>query len=91
VIIGSAETGPGPRITAPFGPAETTTFDWTHTVKPDELLDLVASRSRIILLPADERAAVLAQVRQLMTTHPALLGRASYDLPYVTECTRADL
>ncbi|MFC7535209.1 class I SAM-dependent methyltransferase [Actinoplanes sp. GCM10030250] len=90
-IVGSAETDRGNRITAPFGPPEATTFDWTHRVKPDELLDLVASRSRIILLPADERAAVLAQVRQLMATHPALLGRAEYDLPYITECTRADL
>ncbi|WP_328470480.1 class I SAM-dependent methyltransferase [Actinoplanes sp. NBC_00393] len=90
-IIGSAETDRGDRITAPFGPPSSAVFNWTHSVKPDELLDLVASRSRIILLPADERAAVLAQVRQLMATHPALLGRGSYELPYVTECTRASL
>ncbi|MEU4428210.1 class I SAM-dependent methyltransferase [Actinoplanes sp. NPDC024001] len=90
-IIGSAETDRGDRITAPFGPASSETFAWTYSVKPDELLDLVASRSRIILLPADERAAVLAQVRQLMATHPALLGKGAYELPYVTECTRASL
>ena len=90
-IIGSAETDRGGRISEPFGPVEQATFAWTHSVKADELLDLVASRSGIILLPADERAAVLAQVRQLVATHPALLGRGAYDLPYVTECTRADL
>lgn len=90
-IIGSAEMDRAHRITAPFGQPSSATFEWTHSVKPDELLDLVASRSGIILLPADERAAVLAQVRQLMVTHPALLGRGAYDLPYVTECTRASL
>jgi SAM-dependent methyltransferase len=87
-IIGSAATDRSPRLNAPF---ETTTFDWTHTVPAGALLDLVASRSRIILMPADERAAVLAQVRQLAATHPALLGRESYQLPYVTECVRATL
>jgi hypothetical protein len=45
----------------------------------------------VILLPPDERAAVLAQVRQLMVTHPALIGRAEYDLPYVTHCARTTL
>ncbi|WP_127554597.1 class I SAM-dependent methyltransferase [Actinoplanes sp. OR16] len=86
-IIGSASTDRSPRLDVPF---ETASFEWAHTIAPDELLDLVASRSRIILLPADERAAVLAQVRQLTATHPALLGRGSYQLPYVTECVRSD-
>ncbi|MEV6303519.1 class I SAM-dependent methyltransferase [Actinoplanes sp. NPDC051861] len=90
-IIGGAELDRGNRITEPFGAAATTVFSWANTVKPDQLLDLVASRSGIILLPADERAAVLAQVRQLLATHPALLGRGSFDMPYHTECARADL
>jgi SAM-dependent methyltransferase len=90
-VISSSGTSREHRITAPFGPVTTAGFDWAHAIKPDELLDLVASRSGIILLPADQRAAVLAQVRQLMATHPALLGRGEYDLPYVTECARADL
>ncbi len=89
IIGGEArrETTMGP----PFGPVEAATFGWTHSMQPAELLDLVASRSRVILLPKDERAAVLAQVRQLVTTHPALLGRDSYALPYVTQCAYADL
>ncbi|MFI1990433.1 class I SAM-dependent methyltransferase [Actinoplanes sp. NPDC020271] len=81
------ETTVGP----PFGPIRADTFGWTHTVQPDELLDLVASRSRVILLPKDERAALLAQVRQLTSTHPALLGRDTYALPYLTQCAYADL
>ena len=79
------------RIGPPFGPIESATFAWAHQVQAGELLDLVASRSGVILLPKDERAAVLAQVRQLTATHPELLGRDSYALPYLTQCAYADL
>jgi SAM-dependent methyltransferase len=78
-------------IGPPFGPVETREFGWTHRIGPDTLLDLVASRSYVILLPPDERAALLAQVRQLMATHPALVGRTEFDMPYVTQCARAEL
>jgi SAM-dependent methyltransferase len=84
-LFRSAAIGP------PFGPAETREFEWTHRIGGDQLLDLVASRSYVILLPPDERAALLAQVRQLMATHPALVGRTEFDMPYVTQCARADL
>jgi SAM-dependent methyltransferase len=90
-IIGSPERERQTAVGAPFGPVEVRHFPWTHTLGPQELLDLVASRSAIILLPADERAAVLREVRQLMATHPDLVGRTEYRLPYVTECARAVL
>ncbi|MEV6631951.1 class I SAM-dependent methyltransferase [Actinoplanes sp. NPDC051470] len=90
-IIGGGEEGRDPAVGPPFGPVETAEFRWTDRVTPEALLDLVASRSRVILLPADVRAAVLAQVRQLAATHPALVGRTGFDLPYVTECARAQL
>ena len=90
-IIGGAERRRDPGVGGPFRSPDTARFEWTHSVKPEELLDLVASRSRIILSPADERAAVVAQVRQLIATHPALLGRGAFELPYVTECVRAEL
>jgi SAM-dependent methyltransferase len=90
-IIGREDRARDTTMGPPFGPVTTARFGWTHAVQPDELLDLVASRSGVILLPADERAAVLAQVRQLTGTHPALLGRDSYALPYVTEGAYAEL
>ena len=34
---------------------------------------------------------MLAQVRQLMVTHPALVGRDEYAMPYVTYCARTTL
>ncbi|MEU4622613.1 class I SAM-dependent methyltransferase [Actinoplanes sp. NPDC023801] len=86
-IIGGSGPAGGPRL----GPVERAAFRWAQTLTPAELIGLAGSRSGMILLPADERAAVLAQVRQLMATHPALLGRETYELPYVTECVRTTL
>jgi len=90
-ILDSADQDLEPGIRPPFGPAEIREFRWTHRIGPDQLLDLVASRSYVILRPPDERAALLAQVRQLMATHPGLVGRTRFDLPYVTRCARAML
>jgi len=78
-------------IGPPFGPVSRRTFPWVHTIGSSMLLDLVSSRSAVILLPADERAALLREVRQLMATHPDLVGRTEFALPYVTYCTRAGL
>jgi SAM-dependent methyltransferase len=90
-VIGGAAHDRDTVVGPPFGAVETRAFPWTHHLGRDELLDMVASRSHVILLPADERAAVRAQVRQLLITHPALVGRTEYDLPYVTHCVRATL
>ena len=90
-IIDSAEQDRSTRVGAPFGKVEHHRVRWTHRISPDSLIDLVSSRSHVILLPAAERAALLAQVRQLMVTHPALVGRTGFTLPYVTECARTTL
>jgi SAM-dependent methyltransferase len=90
-IIGSPESDRQTQVGAPFGPVEITHFDWIHTIGPEDLVDLVASRSSIILMPAHERAAVLREVRQLMATHPELVGRTEFQMPYRTECARATL
>jgi SAM-dependent methyltransferase len=73
------------------GPVETRDFAWTHEIGLDRLLDLVASRSYVILLGAEERAELLARVRSLTETHPALAGRTTFAMPYVTHCVRAEL
>jgi SAM-dependent methyltransferase len=90
-IIGSPGQDRQTAVGPPFGPVEITHFEWVHRIGPEELVDMVASRSAIILLPAAERAAVIAEVRKLMATHPSLVGRTSFELPYITECARASL
>ena len=90
-IMGSAETERDTTVGDPFGPVEIAHFEWTELIGPERLIDMVASRSAIILMAPDERAALLNEVRKLMATHPALVGRTEYALPYITECARADL
>ena len=90
-IIGSGDAYRETVVGAPFGPIETREFAWSYRLSPDQLLDLIASRSGVILRPSDERAAVLAQVRQLMATHPALVGRTRIEMPYIAQCARASL
>lgn len=80
-----------PPLGPPFRAPERFAARWVSRLAPDTLLDLVASRSYVITRPAPERAALLAAVRRLLDTHPALTGKAEIALPYVTLCTRAQL
>jgi SAM-dependent methyltransferase len=80
-----------PQVGPPFGPVERFDVEWSRPAAPAEIVDLVASRSYIITMPPDQRAAVLARVRRLLGTHPGLAGAAEIPLPYVTRCARAQL
>ncbi len=78
-------------IGPPFGPVERRDVEWKHRLSRDELVDLAASRSYVITMPEEQRAAVLAGVRRLAGTQAALGGSDELVLPYVTECYRAQL
>ncbi|AGL17432.1 class I SAM-dependent methyltransferase [Actinoplanes sp. N902-109] len=88
-IIHSPEFSRPTELGTRFGPVDKATFSWTHRLGLDQLLDLVASRSYVIMLGEAERATVLDNVRDLTRTHPDLAGRTEFDLPYTTECARA--
>ncbi len=99
ILADPGETDPASRhgitsirsITSPpFGPLQHRTVEWAHRLTRDQLLDMVSSRSYIITMPAGQRAAVLAAVGRLADTHPDLAGRAELELPYRTECFRAE-
>lgn len=79
-----------PPVGPPFAPIERSDVEWTHHLTREELVDLVASRSYVITLPAEEQQAVLAAVRELVDTHPAL-DPDHLALPYITRCSRARL
>src|ERR1700753_2000090 len=64
-----------PKVGPPFGPLELHQAPWAHDTTVPELIDMIASRSYVILLPEDEREALLASVRSLTETDPALAGR----------------
>jgi SAM-dependent methyltransferase len=74
---------------APFGEWERAEFDWVQTVTRPELIDLVVSRSVFLVADPDEQKRVLAELDALLDSHPDLVGRTTYDLPYRTFCFRA--
>lgn len=65
------------------------TFRHTQRIDRDGLLALAGTRGFFLALPEDRRREVLAEVRRLTRTHPELMGRTEFDLPYVTEVWRA--
>jgi SAM-dependent methyltransferase len=78
-------------VRAPFATEEIRRFGWTHPMTPRQVLDMVASRSGVIMMEPQRRAEVLDGIRDLLATHPGLTGRTTIAMPYVTECIRADL
>ncbi|MEU8662148.1 class I SAM-dependent methyltransferase, partial [Actinoplanes philippinensis] len=82
------EIDTAPPVGAPFSEPERAEFPWRHTLNRAALLDMVASRSYVILLPETERQALFGSVLTLLDQHD--LGD-SFEMPYVTRCTRAQL
>ncbi len=77
-----------PRVGPPFGPLERHQVRWTHQTSVPEVVDMIASRSYVILLPGDQRDRLLASVRHLLETGSAAGGQGQVNLPYVTWCWR---
>ncbi|MCX8554296.1 class I SAM-dependent methyltransferase [Mycobacterium sp. SMC-16] len=90
-IIGCEHDPSADSLCGDFTDIETHRFEWTSYLTPQALLDLVASRSYCITSPADVRRKVLGEVRELLSTHPALASSTGLALPYVTHCVRATL
>ncbi|ABK75981.1 class I SAM-dependent methyltransferase [Mycolicibacterium smegmatis] len=78
-------------LPAPFTDLERHHVEWTSYLTPQALIDLVASRSYCITSPEQVRTRTLGQVRELLSTHPALANSNGLALPYVTVCMRATL
>ncbi|MBV6696837.1 class I SAM-dependent methyltransferase [Kitasatospora aureofaciens] len=76
-----------PVVPAPFGAPERLDIRWQHVTTRAGIVDMVASRSYVIALPEAERARLLADVEELLDTHPDLAGRDEIAMPYLTRCT----
>jgi SAM-dependent methyltransferase len=76
------------EVGAPFGPPQRFTTRHEHVTDRAGILDLVASRSYVIVLPEDERRALLAAVAEVLDGHPALRGRDEVRVPYLTHGSR---
>jgi SAM-dependent methyltransferase len=75
----------GPR----FEPVERAEFRHEARYTVDSLIELVRSRSYYLTSPAQRRAMIEAQIRELTATHPDLAGRTEFTMPYVTVVLRA--
>jgi SAM-dependent methyltransferase len=80
-----------PELDDRWTAVEHATFRWQHRLAPGDLRVLALSRSHTLTLDPDDRDALLDAVDDLTRTHPDLAGRDAIDLPYRTECYRADL
>ncbi|WP_166903039.1 class I SAM-dependent methyltransferase [Mycobacterium sp. DL440] len=78
-------------LAEPFSRVERHQVEWTSYLTPQALIDLVASRSYCITSPEKVRTRTLEQVRELLTTHPALAHSSGLALPYVTVGIRANI
>ena len=74
---------------APFTATAARDFRWSQDLAPGDIVDLVATRSHVQVLPDPERAEVLARVADFVDSHPAVAGRSRIVIPYVTSCWRA--
>ncbi|MDO3703719.1 class I SAM-dependent methyltransferase [Micromonospora sp. C28SCA-DRY-2] len=72
-----------------FDPIELGRFAHTSTLTPDEVIELLHTRSYWLTATAKERRKVDRELRDLFATHPDLAGRDTVGLPYQTLVFRA--
>ena len=84
----SAHRAEAPGPMGPFEPEDLRWFTYQQELDASGLVELVGSRSYVIRLPEPERAALLARLAELARTHPALVGRQHFYLPYRSSVQR---
>jgi SAM-dependent methyltransferase len=73
----------------PFEEPETTVVSWSLPLTPDELVGLVCTYSRYIVLPEPEKTLLRDELVRAVHDHPVLAGRQVIDLPMHCACWRA--
>jgi SAM-dependent methyltransferase len=68
-----------------FTPLAHEAFVHSQSLDVEGMVDRVASVSYVAALPDREREAVIAEVRELLATHPGTRGRTTFDHPYRTD------
>ena len=69
-----------------FGALHDAQFRHTQQITPEGVVQRVASVSHVAVLAEPEQAKVLAEVRGVLTTHPAVRGRETVEIPYRVDC-----
>lgn len=68
-----------------FGTLNRLRFPHTQPLDAEGLVERYASASYLAVLEDAERTDVLERIRRLAQVHPDLVGRPSFDLPYITD------
>lgn len=74
---------------APFLDTATHIVRWSRPIRPEDVVGLIGTYSRIIVLPEAQRQALLERVADFTRADPALAGRETVDLPMTCRCWRA--
>ncbi len=69
-----------------FGPLHEATFHHTQELTVDGVVDRFRSVSHVASLPPAGQEAVLADVRDVLASHPATRGRDTIAIPYRVDC-----
>jgi SAM-dependent methyltransferase len=88
---GGAHREQDTAVMDPFGPEALGRFGQQQELNADLLVELVSSRSYVIRQAPEERAALLERIRALTRTHPELVGRQHFFMPYITTVARYTL
>jgi SAM-dependent methyltransferase len=69
-----------------FGALDRAEFRHRQSSTAEGVVRRIASVSHVAVLPEDERAAVLDEVRAVLATHPDVAGRSVVEIPYRVDC-----
>jgi len=69
-----------------FSPMDVAQFFHAQMLTPEDLVRRMASVSHVAVLPEQERAVVLDEVREVAATHPETRGRDQLAVPYRVDC-----
>lgn len=79
-------TGPG----SPFAAPEHDTFTCTRRTTPADAAALLGTYSRLLILPAEQRAALISRAEQWLCAQPELLSPdRTVELPFRSQCWRS--
>ena len=74
---------------APFGPPEHELVHWHQDLSADQLVGMLGTYSRVILLPDEQRRLLADEARRLLREQAGLEASATVKVPFRGECWRA--
>lgn len=74
---------------SPFSEPESAQFRWSRAMTGEELVGLIGTYSRVILLPSSEREALMERARDIVSRETALKEGGTIAVPFRALCGRS--